>query len=75
LAFFLRIALDRLDRYEMDGREISIVVAKDKRKSPGEMKTVDRPRESRDHSRERRDGDRGTDREKVEKRSASPEAR
>ena len=36
-------ALDHLDRYEMDGREISIVFAKDKRKSAEEMRKTTGP--------------------------------
>lgn len=31
-------AMRKLDRYEFDGREISIVLAKDRRKTPSEMK-------------------------------------
>eukprot|EP01038_Epipyxis_sp_PR26KG_P004978 gene4978-6961_t len=31
-------ALDSLDRYELDGRELSIVFAKDRRKTPDEMR-------------------------------------
>jgi len=47
-------ALENLDRYEMDGREISIVFAKDRRKSAEEM----RPRrgDSRDRGRGGRRG-------------------
>jgi RNA recognition motif-containing protein len=54
-------AMDHLDRYEMDGRELAVVFAKDRRKSAEEM----RPRggNGRSDSRDRRGGgDRGGDR-------------
>jgi len=57
-------ALDHLDRYEMDGREIAVVFAKDRRKTADEM----RPRGGgggRD-SRDRRGG--GRDRERRDSR-------
>jgi DnaJ-domain-containing protein 1 len=50
-------ALRKMDRYELDGRELSIVLAKDRRKTPAEM----RPKGRRDRSRSRsprRDRDR-----------------
>ena len=37
-------ALDALDRYEMDGRELSVVFAKDRRKSADEMRPLSRQR-------------------------------
>lgn len=49
-------ALQRLDRFEMDGREISVVFAKDKRKSADEMRTVMGPRGGRGDSRDRGGG-------------------
>jgi hypothetical protein len=33
--------LDALDRYEFDGRELAIVLAKDRRKTPEEMRHID----------------------------------
>ena len=51
-------AVDRLDRYEVDGRELAVVFAKDRRKTPEEM----RPRGGRANSRDRRGGGGGGDR-------------
>lgn len=63
-------AMDRLDRYEVDGRELSIVLAKDRRKTPDEMKPRTRDRKSsRSRSRDR-GGDRSAPR--PERRSPSP---
>lgn len=56
-------ALDHLDRYEMDGREIAVVFARDRRKTAGEMKP--RGCGGRD-SRDRRGG--GRDRERRDSR-------
>lgn len=50
-------AMDHLDRYELDGRELAVVFAKDRRKTAEEM----RPRSNnngRSDSRDRRGGDR-----------------
>lgn len=50
-------AMDNLERYELDGREISVVFAKDRRKSADEMRPRrgdSRGRGRRDNSRERR---------------------
>ena len=41
-------AIDALDRYEMDGRELSIVFAKDRRKSAEEMRPLSRRGDSRE---------------------------
>jgi hypothetical protein len=56
----------RLDRYELDGREIGIVMAKDKRKAPEEMRKIAVPaaRDSRD-----RGGGGGAGRERERERS------
>lgn len=51
-------ALDNLEGYQMDGREISIVFAKDKRKTSDEMRAVAGPGrrdDSREKDRERDD--------------------
>jgi RNA recognition motif-containing protein len=50
-------ALDHLDRYEMDGRELAVVFAKDRRKTADEM----RPRSNGGRS-DSRDRGRGGDR-------------
>jgi RNA recognition motif-containing protein len=39
-----REALERLDGYELDGRDIAVVFAKDKRKTPEEMRGTGRGR-------------------------------
>lgn len=60
-----REAMYRLDRHVMDGREITIVVAKDKRKAPDEMRAIGGGGR-RDNSRERGSGDReGRDRPRA----------
>jgi RNA recognition motif-containing protein len=41
-------AVRKMDRYELDGREIAIVLAKDRRKTPDEMRPRDRDRGGRD---------------------------
>lgn len=58
--------MDRLERYEVDGRPISIVLAKDRRKTPDEMRPRGGGRRgySRDRSRDRRSRDRGYSRER-----------
>lgn len=59
--------MDRLDRYEIDGRELSIVLAKDRRKTPDEMKPRQRDRKSsQSRSRSR---DKGGDRDRDRRRS------
>jgi hypothetical protein len=67
-------AMDRLQRFEMDGRELTIVFAKDRRKTPDEMRPRDsRGGDSRGDSRDRggrrnasrsRSRDRGGDRDR-----------
>jgi len=58
-------AIDQLERYELDGRQLSIVHAKDRRKTPDEMRPRDRNRGGRDDRRggggydDRRYDDRG----------------
>jgi len=52
-------ALDHLDRYEMDGREIAVVFAKDRRKTADEMKPRGGGRDSRDRGRRGGDRERG----------------
>jgi RNA recognition motif-containing protein len=54
-----REALERLDGFEMDGREIAVVFAKDKRKTPDEMRP---PGRGDSHDRERDRGGRDRDR-------------
>lgn len=77
--FICRSALHALDRYLLDGRELGVVFAKDKRKTPVEMRQIDRPR-SKDRGSDRnrggyqrdrdnsRDRDRGRDRERDSRR-------
>ena len=57
-----RAALNALDRYVIDGRELGIVFAKDKRKTPQEMRQIEAPRNSRGGSRDRDRGGRDRDR-------------
>lgn len=58
--------MDHLDRYEMDGRELAVVFAKDRRKTPEEMRPRDRGN-ARGESRDRRGGDRRGGRESRER--------
>jgi len=68
-------ALDNLERHEMDGRELSVVFAKDRRKSaeemrPRQMRGDSRGRGRRDNSRERRRSpSRSRSRDRRERRS------
>ncbi len=48
-------ALYNLSGYRMDGRELSMVFAKDKRKTPDEMRYIQPPKKSRSRSRDRGD--------------------
>lgn len=43
-------ALYALQGYKMDGRELTMVFAKDKRKTPEEMREIDPPRRERSRS-------------------------
>jgi len=58
-------AVDALERYEMDGRELNVVFAKDRRKSSDEMRRVDNRRGG---GRDSRDRDRGRDRSRSRDR-------
>lgn len=46
-------AKDRLEGFDLDGRELSIVFAKERRKTPNEMRSVSRRDRSRDRDRRR----------------------
>jgi FUS-interacting serine-arginine-rich protein 1 len=68
------VALERTNGRQLDGREIHVVVAKENRKSPQEMRRT-HPGPPRDRSRDRRSrdrgGDRGRDRRSRDRRSRS----
>jgi hypothetical protein len=71
--FFHSEALDRTNGRQLDGRDIHVVVAKENRKTPHEMKRT-HPGPPRDRSRDRRSrdrGDRGRDRRSRDRRSRS----
>lgn len=64
-------AMDALDRYDLDGRTIHVVLAKNKRKTSDEMRQRDDRQDNRG-----RGGDRaprgGNDRERPQRSSPSP---
>lgn len=66
-----------MDRYELDGRELSIVLAKDRRKTPDEMRPRGGGRRGGgDYRRDRgRDDRRGRSGSRSRNRSRSPERR
>lgn len=71
-----------MDRYELDGRELSIVLAKDRRKTPDEMRPRGGGRRGGggggDYRRDRdrgRDDRRGRSRSRSRNRSRSPDRR
>lgn len=78
--FFSSEALDRTNGRQLDGREIHVVIAKENRKTPHEMRRT-HPAAPRDRSRDRRSrdrgdrgrdrGDRGSDRRSRDRRSRS----
>lgn len=53
--------MKRLDKYDLDGRELTVVLAQDRRKSPDEMRPR-RGRDTRDSHHSGRDRERGSDR-------------
>lgn len=72
-------AMDNLERYELDGREISVVFAKDRRKSSDEMRPRgrgdSRGRGRRDNSRDRRRGSPSRSRSRDRRDRRSPPRR
>lgn len=66
-------AMDALDRYDLDGRTIHVVLAKNKRKSSDEMRQRDERMDNRGRGGDRapRGGDRN-DRERPQRSSPSP---
>lgn len=71
LHFSLRDAMENLDGSELDGRDITVVFAKENRKTPDQMRRAQPPprRDSRDYDRRDRSRDRYNDRDRRRSRS------
>ncbi len=60
--------MDRLRGREIDGNRITVVIAKDRRKTPDEMKVRDERDDKRSGSKDRDNDDRDADRDRRDRR-------